>query len=101
MPRRQLQADLADYAERIQTDHGWTATKAEHAAHLARMVDAYIVDTDLYRELAAVRAAASREREGFLFEIAKLRAQLAGAQQQVVHPGTSGIAMGLSIEVAP
>jgi hypothetical protein len=83
MPRRKLQADLADYAERIQTDHGWTATKAEHGAHLARMVDAYIVDTDLYRELAAVRAAASREREGFLFEIATLRARLAAQETAV------------------
>ena len=83
MPRRQLQHDLADYAQRIQDDRSWTATPAEHGAHLARMVDAYIVDTDLYRELAAVRAAAAREREGYEFEIATLRARLAAQETAV------------------
>jgi hypothetical protein len=77
MPRQALLAAFIDYAAHIHADHGWTATPAEHAAHLAHMVDAYIVDTDLYRELAAVRAAAAREREGYEFEIATLRARLA------------------------
>jgi hypothetical protein len=77
MPRRTLQDQLGDYAMRIQSDNGWTATREEHAAALGRLVDAFIADTDLYRELAAVRVAAAREREGYEFEIATLRAQLA------------------------
>jgi hypothetical protein len=77
MPRQELQAQLADYAQRIQTDHGWTATREEHAAALGRLVDAYITGTDLYRELAAVRAAADRQRQAYEFEIATLRARLA------------------------
>jgi hypothetical protein len=77
MPRRHLQEQLGDYAMRIQADNGWTATREEHTAALGRLVDAYIADTDLCRELAAVRAAAAREREGYEFEIATLRAQLA------------------------
>jgi hypothetical protein len=76
MPRRELLAAFTDYAAHIHADQSWT-TPAEHGAHLARMVDAYIVDTDLYRELAAVRAAAARERQAFEFEIATLRARLA------------------------
>jgi hypothetical protein len=80
MPRRKLQADLADYAERIRTDRSWTATPTEHAAAMARMVDAYLLGTDTCRELAAVRAAAAKEREGFLFEIATLRARLAAQE---------------------
>jgi hypothetical protein len=82
MPRRQLQAAFTEYAAHIHADQSWT-TPEHHGAHLARMVDAYIVDTDLYRELAAVRAAASREREGFLFEIATLRARLAAQETAV------------------
>jgi hypothetical protein len=82
MPRQELLAAFTEYAAHIHADQSWT-TPAEHGAHLARMVDAYIVDTDLYRELAAVRAAASREREGFLFEIATLRARLAAQEMAV------------------
>jgi hypothetical protein len=80
MPRHKLQEQLGDYAMRIQADNGWTATREEHTAALGRLVDAYIADTDLYRELAAVRSAAAREREGYEFEIATLRAQLAARE---------------------
>ena len=77
MPRHELQEQLGDYAMRIQADRSWTATREEHTAALGRLVDAYIAASDLYRELAAVRAAAARQRQAYEFEIATLRAQLA------------------------
>jgi hypothetical protein len=80
MPRRTLQAQLAAYAQRIQTDHGWTATREEHAAALGRLVDQFIADTDLYRELAAVRAASNRTIAGLEAENAQLRARLAAQE---------------------
>jgi hypothetical protein len=83
MPRRQLQHDLADYAQRIQDDRSWTATPAEHGANLARMVDAYIVATDLYRELAAVRGAANRTIDGLQAENQTLRTRLAARETAV------------------
>lgn len=76
MPRRQLQHDLADYAVRIQTDRSWTATREEHAAALGRMVDDYVIATDVWRELAAVRAAANRMIAALEAENAALRARL-------------------------
>jgi hypothetical protein len=44
------------------------------------MVDAYIVATDLYRELAAVRGAANRTIDGLQAENQTLRARLAARE---------------------
>jgi hypothetical protein len=80
MPRRHLQDQLGDYAQRIRTDHGWTATREEHAAALGRLVDAWLVQTDPYQEIAKVRAAANRTIAGLEAENAALRARLAATE---------------------
>jgi hypothetical protein len=82
MPRQELLAAFTDYAAHIHADQSWT-TAEHHGAHLARMVDAYIVDTDLYRELAAVRAAANRTIDGLQADNDALRARLAAQETAV------------------
>jgi hypothetical protein len=62
----------------------WGLTAEDAAAAIMRgPIDAMVADSPVYRELAAVRAATSREREGYEFEIATLRARLAAQETEV------------------
>jgi hypothetical protein len=101
MPRQQMQAQIAEHIALARGDDRWDGTDQQIAAGIVRqVVDPFLAASDVQRELAAVRAAANRTIDGLQAENQTLRARLAEAQQQVVYPGTSGIATGLSIEVA-
>jgi hypothetical protein len=73
-----MQAQIAEHIALARGDDRWDGTDAQIAAGIVReVIDPFLAESDVQRELAAVRAAAAREREGYEFEIATLRAQLA------------------------
>jgi hypothetical protein len=75
MSRQRLKAELAVMVAAIRVDQSWTATDEEWAARLIRgPIDHFLLQAPVQRELAAVRAAASRQRDGYEAEIAALRA---------------------------
>ena len=77
MPRQHMQAQIAEHIALARADR-WDGTDLQIAAGIVRqIIDPFLAASDVQRELAAVRAAAAKEREGFLFEIATLRARLA------------------------
>jgi hypothetical protein len=76
-----MQAQIAEHIALARGDDRWDGTDQQIAAGIVRQViDPFLAKSDVQRELAAVRAAAAREREGYEFEIATLRAQLAARE---------------------
>jgi hypothetical protein len=81
MSRQQMQARIAEHIALARGDDRWDGTDQQIAAGIVReAVDPFLAASDVQRELAAVRAAAAREREGYEFEIATLRARLAAQE---------------------
>jgi hypothetical protein len=81
MSRQQMQAQIAELVRLARGDDRWDGTDKQIAAGIVReAVDPFLAASDVQRELAAVRAAAAREREGYEFEIATLRARLAATE---------------------
>jgi hypothetical protein len=73
-----MQAQIAEHIALARGDDRWDGTDQQIAAGIVRQViDPFLIDTDLYRELAAVRAAANRTIDGLVAENQALRAQLA------------------------
>jgi hypothetical protein len=73
-----MQAQIAEHIALARGDDRWDGTDQQIAAGIVRQViDPFLAQSDVQRELAAARAAAARTIDGLQADNDRLRAQLA------------------------